>query len=259
MKRLLDQGEPPPVAIENAGGGSPVVLLCEHAGRRIPRALGALGLADEHLSKHFMWDIGALDVAQRLSRALDAPMVHQRYSRMVCDCNRPTHAGSYIPSEGEGIPVPGNVGLTDADRDARTEAIWSPFHAEVAQILDDRAGRPTALVTIHTFTPVFFGVRRDFAAGILFARDPAFAPALVGELAARVEGGVRANEPYTVDRDSDVAIPVHGEDRGLPCALVEIRNDLVYDAQGAARWASHLANAIRAALPAAGITQKESR
>ena len=120
---LLAPDEPPPVVVERAEGGSPLVLVADHAGRRFPRATGTLGLAPGELERHIAYDIGIAPVAREVARALDAPLVAQTYSRLVIDCNRPTHVPSSIPEVSETTEVPGNRdlpadGARGADRGA---------------------------------------------------------------------------------------------------------------------------------------------
>ncbi|CAN5782176.1 hypothetical protein BH23PSE1_BH23PSE1_10390 [soil metagenome] len=153
-----------------------LVLVCEHAGRRIPRSLGSLGLGKALRARQFMWNIGALALARALAARLDAPLVLQPWSRMVCDCNRPTDAPDFIPGAGEGTPVPGNLGLPPEARAARIAAIWRPFPDRLAAFLAARPG-PGALVTVHSFTPALDGASRPWPAGVLFARDHPRKPA----------------------------------------------------------------------------------
>lgn len=245
---ILAQDEPHPLEIHNAGGQSDFFLICEHAGRLIPRAYGDMGLSETDLQRHIAWDIGARDVATALSAMLDAPLFTQRYSRLVCDCNRRPDVNDFAPARSEDTVIPANVDIGEAERTARADAIFWPFHDAVAAALDRRAaeGRRTLLVTIHSFTPVFRGVGRPWEIGVLYKRDTAFAPA-VGEWLKRNTGYcVGINEPYSVGDETDYAIPVHGEKRGLPCVEFEVRNDLIRTPESAAKWAGTIADAIRA-------------
>lgn len=260
---LLAPGEPAPFALENEDGASPLVFVCEHAGARIPAALGDLGLAAEHLGRHFMVDIGALELARSLAAAFDAPLAHQIYSRMVCDCNRRPGVASFIPEAGEGVPVPANAALSEAERARRRAAVWSPFQEGVAAMLDrrDAAGRPTALVTIHSFTPVFFDKARPWEAGVLYDRDETLAPRLYEILSAAHGDLIGRNEPYAVGPDDDYTVPVHGEARGAPTVEIEVRNDQLGDEAGRALWTDRLAAALREACGEIGldVTQRERR
>ena len=247
---ILAPDEPHPLAVENAGGPGPAVIVCEHGGRRIPRALGTLGLAEERLVHHSMWDVGALDLARALARRLDAALLWQRYSRMVCDCNRRPDAASFIPTQGEGVPVPGNERLGAAERAARTEAVWRPFHDGLAAFLDRRGDRPTALVTIHSFTPVFHGTPRPWLAGVLFSRDRRLADPVLAALRSVHGERVGENEPYRMSPEEDHTVPVHGEGRGLPCVEIEVRHDLLGRPEGVEEWAATLEAALRPALAA---------
>lgn len=88
LGQLLVPGDPPPYSVFNEKGGAPLLLLCDHASKAVPRALGDLDLPASDLARHIGWDIGGLDAAIELSSALDAPLVASGYSRLVIDCNR---------------------------------------------------------------------------------------------------------------------------------------------------------------------------
>ncbi|WP_309083915.1 N-formylglutamate amidohydrolase [Chelativorans sp.] len=248
---ILAPDEPHPLETRNEQGRSGFVLICEHAGRLMPRSLGTLGLGEEDLVRHIAWDIGARAVAVALSDMLDAPLFMQRYSRLVCDCNRRPDVPSFAPEVSEATQIPGNVALSEAARQARAEAIFWPFHDAVTAFLDRRQaeGRPTVLATIHTFTPVFLGVQRPWEIGVLYNRDREFAPAVARWLQETTDHTVGINEPYKVSDDTDYAIPVHGEKRGLPCVEFEIRNDLI-TGETAGYWAKLLATVLTACAPA---------
>src|SRR5215207_4950390 len=131
-------GEDNPVIIVNAQGQSPIVLACEHAGRRIPKSLGSLGLSAEDLSRHIAYDIGAEGVARRLAETLDARLALQRYSRLVYDCNRPPDSPSAMPVISELTAIPGNQSLTAVEREERTRVIYRAFHDRTAAMIEAR-------------------------------------------------------------------------------------------------------------------------
>ncbi len=245
---FLALDEPPAYGVVNPDGASPYVLVCEHASPRIPRSLGDLGLPQPDRMRHIGWDIGAQALALGLSAALDAPLFVANYSRLVVDCNRPLGAASLMPEVSEDTSVPGNRGLTAADRQRRIEALFHPFHDAVARRLDARqaAGRPTLVVGVHSFTPQFKGQNRPWHAGILFDRARDFGQALIATLAEDTALIIAANEPYRIDAD-DYTVPVHGDARGLPAVLLEIRQDMIGDAEGVGNWIARLTRALRIA------------
>lgn len=249
---LLAAHEPAPVEVVRPDGGSALVLTADHAGRRIPEALGSLGVASGELGRHIAWDIGIAGVAARLSEALDAALVMQRYSRLVIDCNRDPGVPSSMPEVSEATPIPGNEGLAEGERRRRIEALFTPYHDAIAGLLDrrDQAGRRSVLVALHSFTPVYLGERRPMHAAVLYNRDARLSLALRDLLAA--EGGlvVAENEPYRVSDLTDYTVPVHAERRGLLHVEIEIRQDLIGDAAGEAEWAARLARLLPAAVAA---------
>jgi predicted N-formylglutamate amidohydrolase len=239
---LLDADEPRPVIVENETGASPFVITCDHAGNRLPRRLGTLGLGAAELERHIAWDIGAAGVASRLAARIDAILIGQTYSRLVIDCNRAPYASSSIVALSEATPIPGNAGLSAAERDRRRRTVFDPYHARIAAVLDERrrTGQPTVLLALHSFTPVFLGASRPWQCGILYNRDPRFAH-IVGKLLRARGLVVGDNEPYAVSDATDYTIPVHGERRGLPHLELEIRQDLIAAADVQQAWAELLA------------------
>lgn len=253
--RLLAADEPPPYSIENAGGASPFFFTCDHAGRRIPRALGDLGLDQNELQRHIAWDIGAAGVMSHLAARLDAFAIAQTYSRLVVDCNRPLASPTLIASRSERTDIPGNENLSDVQRRQRIDEVFRPYHARIAAELDARrgAGRPTIFVTVHSFTPTFLDVARPWQVGILYHRDTRLAHALLRLIRAQGEWVVGDNEPYSVSDASDYAIPVYGEGRGLAHVELEICQDLIADADGQAAWAERVAAWLLRASADAGV------
>jgi predicted N-formylglutamate amidohydrolase len=248
---LLAADEPEPVSVDNASGASAFLLVADHAGNTVPRALDALGVTAAERQRHIAWDIGIAGVGRHLAAALDATLIRQNYSRLVIDCNRPPGVPSSIPEISEHTPIPGNVGLSEAQRTARGRDIFWPYHNRIAAELDARrhAGRPAALIALHSFTPVFKGEARRWHAGVLYNRDPRFAHRLLALLGAEGDLVVGDNAPYTVTDASDYTIPVHAERRGLHHVLVEIRQDLIAVEPGQHAWADRLARLLPLALP----------
>jgi predicted N-formylglutamate amidohydrolase len=249
---LLDPDEPNPVMLENESGDSVFFLTCEHAGRAFPRRLGRLGLPEAETVRHIAWDIGIGAVGRELSLLLNAAVILQTYSRLVIDCNRDPNVPSSIPEISENTAIPGNRGLDEAERAARIDAIFRPYHNAIGAALDRRAAatRATALVALHSFTPVFKGVARPWHVAVLFNRDPRLAHALAEMLRAEGDLMVGENEPYRVSDLSDYTIPVHGERRGLPHVEIEIRQDLITEPAGQRKWAERLGRLLPAAYAA---------
>lgn len=230
-----------------ASGSSPYLLLCDHAGNRVPRSLGGLGLPDAELQRHIAWDIGAAPLTTLLSEVLDATAVLQRYSRLVIDCNRPLHSPDSIAARSENRLVPGNQQVSAADVEQRQREIFAPYHACIRDQLEARLrrGQTTLLIAIHSYTPVYLGQARPWHAGVLYHRDARLARALGAALRAEPGLLVGDNEPYSVGDDTDYAIPEYGERRGLPHVELEVRQDLIADAAGQQQWAQRLARLLR--------------
>ena len=251
---LLAGDEPPPFEIVNQAGGAPLVLVCDHASNRVPRALHHLGLAPAPLREHIAWDIGAADVARRLSRRFDAPLALTNYSRLVIDCNRTLDDPSSIPAESDGVPVPGNRGLAQGQRLQRAEALFRPYHDAVARLVAKKSeGSAPAVISIHSFTPVFQRTRRPWHIGVLWNVDARISGPLLASLQRQPDILVGDNEPYSARDGVGYTIDAHAERAGLAHAALEIRQDLIATSNGAEHWAAIVGDALAAAFGDAGI------
>ena len=176
--------------------------------------------------------------------------MRQVYSRLVIDCNRPLDATSSIPEMSEDTVVPGNHDLMHAEIEARRNEIFWPYHHAISSIIDQRkaAKLPTILLAIHSFTPVYHGEPRPWHIGLLYNRDTRLARLFLESLAADETLCVGDNQPYSVDDFTDYTIPVHGEKRGIPNLLFELRHDMIETEENQYRWAHRLAHALERVL-----------
>ncbi|MGR3983789.1 MAG: N-formylglutamate amidohydrolase, partial [Gammaproteobacteria bacterium] len=142
---LLNETEPALFETRRLHARAPLIVCCDHAGRRIPGSLGGLGLPREALDLHIAHDIGARQVATLLAQQFHAPLLLANYSRLVIDLNRHLGDPALIPAESDGIVIPGNAGLSHAQRLRRIEQLFLPYHQcyrEMVDALQSRAARP---------------------------------------------------------------------------------------------------------------------
>src|ERR1700746_1917151 len=145
---LLAVDEPAPVTVHNENGQSPFLIVADHAGNSMPRALRRLGVSETESKRHIAWDIGSAGLCRLVADALDAPLVQQNYSRLVIDCNRRPGSETSIPEISELTAIPGNIGLSEGQKAARVREIFRPYHARIQAELDRRRAesRPTVLI-----------------------------------------------------------------------------------------------------------------
>ena len=243
---LLADGEPAPATVHNENGRSPLLIVADHAGNAMPRSLARLGIPESECMRHIAWDPGIAMVGRVIADALDATLVQQNYSRLVIDCNRWPGAQASIAEISERTPVPGNIGLSEAHKAVRVREIFRPYHDRIDAELSRRrqAGRPVALIAMHSFTPVLDGVARPWQIGVLYNHDRRFAHRVIPLLKRQQELVVGDNEPYCITDDSDYTIPVHAERRGLHHVAIEIRQDLIGDEAGQRAWGALLARSL---------------
>jgi len=250
MQQLLGPGDPPPFSVHNAQGKAPLLLLCDHASKAVPKALGDLGITEAELSRHIGWDIGGLEAAIALAEALDAPLVASGYSRLVIDCNRWPGGEGSTPEVSDGTPVPANKGLTKEQLDARAEACFWPYHREVDRHLDRMTtnGAEVALLVMHSFTPQMNGFERPWHVGVLWNDDARLPEPLLAELRRDSDLIVGDNEPYSARASYEYTLNAHARTRKLPHCSLEVRQDLIATPDHARAWGKRLAPAIGAAV-----------
>ena len=239
--RLLAPEDEAPLIVANEGGAAPLLLVCDHAGRAVPRRLGRLGLGPDSFERHIAWDIGAGGLCWRLADALSAAAARQAYSRLVIDCNRGPEHADMIPTVSDGTPIPGNQDLTPQDAAARIGEIYAPYHAGIAALVEQRiaGGVRPLMVSVHSFTPSMSGVDRPWHVGVLHAHDSPASARMLALLAAEHGLVVGDNQPYAMD-GIDYTIPLHAQARGLDYLELEVRQDLLADEAGQDRMAALL-------------------
>ncbi len=235
----------PPFAVVAGDPASGLVLTCDHAENRLPGRYGTLGLGGEALARHIAWDPGARAVTLALARRLGAPAVLSRFSRLLIDPNRGRDDPTLIMRLSDRAVIPGNLGVDAAERERRIAAFYAPYDAAIAAEIEIAlaAGSIPAIVSIHSFTPVWRGRGRPWQVGVLWDADPRLAVPLIEQLRADPALVVGDNEPYDGALAGD-ALYRHATARGLAHALIELRQDLIADEAGVEAWADRLATIL---------------
>lgn len=246
---LLSPDEPGPFRVLNPLADKPILLVCDHASCRFPRSLGDMGLDPFARRCHLAVDIGAGPLTERLAETLAVTAVVHNYSRLVVDCNRQLMDPGAFLEYGDGILVPGNRNLHQADKDLRASALYWPYHVAIEDQVNrlGKLGPLPAFISIHSFTPVLNGESRDWQMGVLWDKDDATRRIFLEGLR---EAGYKVgdNEPYSGKAPQDFTIDHHAEEPGLPHVGIEIRQDLIDDEAGVAEIAEVMHKVI-ASIP----------
>ncbi len=228
QRQLLSADEPGPFKVLNPLSEQPVLLVCDHASCRFPASLGDMGLDPFARRCHLAVDIGAGALTEQLAASLGFTSVLAQYSRLIVDCNRELMDPGAFLQFGDGVLIPGNRSLGQADKDLRAEAIYWPYHDAIKQQIErlTNIGSAPAFVTVHSFTPVMDGVARPWQMGVLWDADTSLRDIFLADF--RAAGYVVGdNEPYSGKAPQDFTIDHHAESAGLPHVGIEIRQDLI--------------------------------
>ncbi len=220
---------------EAARGG--IVAVCDHASNRVPDGI-ELGLSAAALETHIAYDLGAAGVAERLARRHGIAAMLSDVSRLVIDHHREEESDGLIPTSSDGTLIPGNIG---ANREKRLNDYYRPYHRAMETWLEQV--NPGLILSIHSFTPTLESKpdeERPWEIGLLYNNDEnaaLHAIRLFGELGVTVGD----NEPYS-GKELNATMNRHAEAMGRPYCAIEIRNDLILQERGQARWAAIIAD-----------------
>ncbi len=229
-----------------------VLFLCDHASNGLPPRYGTLGLDLAQFERHIAYDIGAAALTRAIAARFAAPAVLTRYSRLLIDPNRGADDPTLVMRLSDGAIIPGNA-TADADEiEERRRNFWQPYRDAVRARLDamSACGPVPAIVSLHSFTPVWKGFARPWEVAILWDSDPRLAAPLIADLRAL---GVATgdNEPYDGALEGDTLFE-HGTRRGLPHVLIELRQDLIGGPEGVGHWGGVLEQVLRPVLASPG-------
>lgn len=234
------------------GTNPSLLVVCDHASNAVPTELNRLGLSDEHLSRHIAWDIGALGVAKAVAKRFAAELIHCGTSRIAIDANRAPESPDLILDRSDGVHVPGNLALSQKERQRRLNTYFRPYHQQIRQALDQRIarGERPLLLAIHSFEPVMTGISRPWPIGVLWKLERKPYEALFAALQSK---GINVgdNQPYDGRFAMGYTLEHHAIGRGLPHAMIELRNDEIANPEGQARWARIVGDALEASEMAA--------
>lgn len=248
----MDQqiGQKPYEAFQTVEGAveSGVVLLCDHARNTLPDEYGSLGLNADQFQRHIAYDIGAEALTRGLAERLNCPAVHSCFSRLLIDPNRGEDDPTIVMRLSDGTVIGGNHPISDAEIARRISRFHAPYHEAIDRVIERsiQAGVNPLVFSIHSFTPAWKGVARPWHAAILWDADPRLNLFMIDELRKHDNLQVGDNEPYDGALKNDTMYR-HCTKLGLAQSLLEVRQDLIADEKGVAKWVDILAPILLAA------------
>lgn len=242
-----------PYHIEGAERPGRWLITCDHARNTVPESVagGDLGIAAADMARHIAYDVGAEGLARGLAEALDSPLIHSDFSRLVIDPNRGEDDPTLVMKLYDGTIIPANRHADANEVQRRLDLFHRPYHAAYAALAARR--EDTVICAVHSFTPQFRGrPPRPWQVAILSGHDRRLSDPLLDLLYAESDLCVGDNQPYSGHLDGD-SIARHALEHGRPNTLIEVRNDLIATPEEQAGWAARLAPLLERALEKAGV------
>ena len=221
-----------------------IVLLCEHGGQKVPAAWQNLGLTNVFFETHFGCDLGSKDLTLAIANRLGATAIVSQYSRLFLDYNRKKTDPSCIRTDMAGIPVPGNLNITLEEKELRERIARKPVEDAVAAWTEGSISKAKAIISIHSFSPIWENELRRCEIGVMWREDPRLPSKLIEEIKRLKKFKVEENQPYSFKENDWFTLDRHGLSTGVPNAYIEIRNDLIENSDSKPRLLDILTESI---------------
>jgi predicted N-formylglutamate amidohydrolase len=223
-----------------------LLLTCEHGGHRVPQQDRALFRGKRRLlASERGWDPGALEVARRLARALDAPLIAATTTRLLVDLNRSPHNPAVFSEFTRGLPRKRRELLLARHHRPHWDRVQAAVAAQHGRVLH---------LALHSFTPVWRGAERRFEVGILYdpsrRRERSLAHDWQRQLGLACPAlRVRRNAPYRGNADGlTTALRTEfSPDRYLGLEI-ELNQRAISSPRGQREFATALVNSLGGAL-----------
>ena len=251
---VLSHDDPPPLSfLPSAANDYPIVLVCDHAGNLVPKRLRENAPSPHLMKSHIAIDVGARQLAIKIASLLELPLVMQRYSRLVIDCNRPLHAPDLIPETSDGVAIRMNQNLTDSQIKDRWNSIHRPYHLFISDLLDSRSdhGSGRGFLAVHSFTPQLHNAPpRSWHMDVMRRNSSKFVEHFLTSLRHRMpDYQIGFQKVFQIGDDVDYTLPFHGEIEKVPLhASLEVRNDLLQSDEAIDRMANVITRCLYTAL-----------
>ena len=233
--------------IKKSGVCEDYLVICDHASNNIPLEYKNLGVSKKDLQSHRAFDLGASQVASELSNLLSCNLVMANFSRLLIDPNRGKDDPTLIPKLSEGKIIKGNINISmsedDTERNKRINQFYLPYHKQISSFiiksLDN--GRIPKILSIHSFTPIWKGKKREIDVGVLWDKDDRLSKIFLNSLKNIKLGN---NKPYSGRLKNDTLYK-HATSYGIPHVLIELRQDLLKKGKDKLQWAKKIHNVLK--------------
>ena len=232
--------------IKKSGTCEDYLVICDHASNNIPLEYKNLGVSKKDLESHRAFDIGASEVASELSNLLSCSLVMANFSRLLIDPNRGKDDPTLIPKLSEGKIIKGNVNISmsqdDIERGKRIDQFYLPYHKQINRFINKSLenGRIPKILSIHSFTPIWKGKKREIDVGVLWDKDDRLSKIFLNSLQNIKLGD---NKPYNGRLKNDTLYK-HATSQGIPHVLIELRQDLLKKEKDKLQWAKKIYNVL---------------
>lgn len=224
-----------------------LILTCEHASADIPDEYKNLGLSKEDLNHHIARDLGAKEVTKLIADKLNCFAILGKYSRLLIDLNRKENDDELIVNISDGITIPSNTNLSEAEKQHRLNTYYYPYYKAIEEKINhlNSIGKKAVIFSVHSYTPQLKGGNyRPWHAGILFNKPTELANFLYEQLKNQNKI-IGQNVPYDLRQYKTGTVITCGEEKNLDYALIEIRDDeYEHLDKGAQYWANTLAHRL---------------
>jgi predicted N-formylglutamate amidohydrolase len=234
----------------NENKKSNFLIICDHASNFIPSEYKNLGLSENILATHIAYDLGVKEVATNLANDLQCPLVMTHFSRLLIDANRGIDDPTLIMKISDGKIIQGNKNISFVtnckEKRKRINTYYTAYHNKISELIKRSLSEEIfpAIISIHSFTPLFGRNKRKTELGILWDSDNRLSDIFFNYLNKNCKDmNIGNNKPYS-GRIKNDSLYRHGTKQGLANILIEIRQDLITDSKGQEEFSKLIAKPL---------------
>ncbi|GAB1446464.1 hypothetical protein MASR2M41_22450 [Flammeovirgaceae bacterium] len=140
-----------------------IIITCEHAGNTVPEKYKSLfNDLEDVLNSHEGWDPGAWEVATYLGNHFQIVPIGCHTTRLLIEANRALDSSQLFSRY--------SILLSDEEKKNLIDEIYNPYR-QLVKLKIEQLQQPVLHLSIHSFTPIYYGTKRNVELGLLFDPD----------------------------------------------------------------------------------------
>lgn len=226
--------------IINGESNASLLITVEHASSKWPESEADPGLQSDWQDQAYAYDRGAALLAESIAKEINCCVILGEYSRILVDLNRvpgdPDIVSDRLAGIDEGKKIPGNVNLSNRQRDDRIKQYYVPYHDKIRDVMQLKNIK--RYISIHSYSSIDTndGSTHPWKLGIQYPIETDMVKSALTFFRNLHGDEIGDNCPYDLRELSPGAISLHAAPYGIDNIELEFRDDQLIDPKSRDQW-----------------------